>query len=93
MKMSFLLDENLMPDLKTAIWRHETAIDVLRVGDSGAPPYETLDPQILIYLETSRRCLITSNRKSMPATWQSMRQQAGIIGASFACAARRRWGN
>ena len=66
MRPRFLIDENLMPDLKTAIWRHDMSIDVLRVGDGGAPSLETLDPEILAYLEISQRCLITNNRKSMP---------------------------
>lgn len=67
MKVCFLLDENESPRLKTALLRLEPALDVLRVGDPGAPPRGTADPDILRHLEISGRMLVTSNRKSMPA--------------------------
>ncbi|MCG9891318.1 MAG: DUF5615 family PIN-like protein [Thermosynechococcaceae cyanobacterium MS004] len=66
MKVKFLLDENLPPRLKTALLRLNPQIDVLRVGEPSAPPNETLDPEILIYLEASQRLLVTDNRSSMP---------------------------
>jgi Domain of unknown function (DUF5615) len=66
MKIRFLLDENLSPKLKLAVLRLNPAIDILRVGDSEAPPLGTLDPELLSYLELSQRLLVTDNRKSMP---------------------------
>jgi hypothetical protein len=66
MKVRFLLDENISPKVRIAIQRHHPHIDVLRVGDEGTPPLHTLDPDILTYLETSQRLLITKNRASMP---------------------------
>jgi hypothetical protein len=66
-KVRFLLDENVSPRLKTALLRLEPAVDVLRVGDPGAPSRGTTDPDILRYLEVSGRMLLTSNRKSVPA--------------------------
>lgn len=66
MKVRFLLDENLSPRLKDALWRYDAAIDVLRVGDAGAPPLGTLDPDILRYVEATRRFLVTDNRRSIP---------------------------
>lgn len=66
MKLCFLIDENLSPRLKTTLNRHYPMIDVLRVGDDGAPAFSTLDPDILHYLEASQRALITDNRASMP---------------------------
>ncbi len=75
MKIQFLLDENLSPRLKVAIQRLNPAINVLRVGEPGSPALGTLDPDILNYLVTSQRLLITSNRRSMPehliAHWDS----------------------
>ncbi len=65
MKPCFLLDENLSPRLKLAILRLNSKIDILRVGDLGAPDSGTLDPNILIYLQQSQRILLTDNRKSM----------------------------
>ncbi|NJP10344.1 MAG: DUF5615 family PIN-like protein [Leptolyngbyaceae cyanobacterium RU_5_1] len=66
MKIRFLLDENLSKQIKVAVLRFNTFIDILSVGDAGAPKFGTLDPEILCYLETSQRLLITDNRKSMP---------------------------
>jgi len=66
MNVRFLLDENISPRVRVAIQRHYPHMDVLRVGDEGTPPLETLDPEILQYLEQSRRILITKNRASMP---------------------------
>jgi hypothetical protein len=65
-KLRFLIDENLSSRLTTTLNRHYPAIDVARVGDAGAPPAGTLDPDILRYLETAQRVLITDNRASMP---------------------------
>jgi len=39
----------------------------MRVGEENMPTLGTLDPEILIYLEMSKRLLITDNRKSMPS--------------------------
>jgi predicted nuclease of predicted toxin-antitoxin system len=61
----FLLDENLSPRLKVALLRLNPTVDVVRVGDPDAPSLGTRDPDVLRYLETSQRLLVTSNRTSM----------------------------
>jgi len=61
-KVRFLLDENLSPRLKVAVFRLNPALDVLRVGDSDTLPLGTLDPELLRYLELSQRLLVTNNR-------------------------------
>lgn len=66
MNVRFLLDENISPRVRVAIQRHYPDIDVLRVGDEGSPALETLDPDILQYLEQSQRILVTKNRTSIP---------------------------
>lgn len=67
MKVRFLLDENLSPKLKLAVFRLNPQSDILRVGDSGAPAFGTLDPDVLMYLEREQRILLTDNRASMPS--------------------------
>jgi hypothetical protein len=62
----FLLDENLSPRLKNALRLRYPDMDVLRVGDEGAPPLSTPDPEILHFLEQEQRILVTDNRASMP---------------------------
>ncbi|MDV2995417.1 MAG: hypothetical protein N4J56_005071 [Chroococcidiopsis sp. SAG 2025] len=66
MKIRFLLDENLSKQIKFAVLRLNPSVDILGVGEPNAPDFGTLDPEILIYVETSQRLLITDNRKSMP---------------------------
>lgn len=66
MKLRYLLDENLSQRVALTIRRHYFELDVLRVGDEGAPAFGTLDPEILIWLEENQRTLVTDNRKSMP---------------------------
>jgi hypothetical protein len=80
-KLRFLIDENLSLRLKTTLHRHYPVIDVVRVGDAGAPAIGTLDLDILQYLEAEQRVLITDNRASMPAHL-----------ADHAADGRRHWG-
>lgn len=57
MTIRYLLDENLSPRLKQALLNREPMIDVLRVGDPTVPSLGTLDPDILLYLQQSKRLL------------------------------------
>lgn len=66
MKIRFLLDENLSKQIKMAVLRLNSSIDILCVGEPDAPPFGTLDPEILSYVDLSQRLLVTDNRKSMP---------------------------
>ena len=81
MKIRFLLDENLDPDIKAGLLRRDPTIDILCIGDAEAPPKATPDPAILAYVERTTRLLVTNNRVSMPAH----------LAAHFA-AGRRHWG-
>lgn len=77
MKVRYLLDENLSPRLKTALARLNAAIDVLRVGDDGAPPLGTRDPEILTVLFNSERILVTANRRTMASHLRDHYHQGG----------------
>jgi predicted nuclease of predicted toxin-antitoxin system len=66
MKIRFLLDENLPPRIEDVLRDLDAQIDVIRVGDPGTPTLGTLDPDILTYLESSQRVLVTGNRRSIP---------------------------
>lgn len=66
MTIRLLLDENLSPRLKTALLLRFPDMDVVRVGDDGAPSYGTSDAEILHYTEREQRLLVTDNRTSMP---------------------------
>jgi hypothetical protein len=62
----YLLDENVDPRLKRALLRHSPGMTVWCVGDSGTPPLETNDPEILSWCEKKAFTLVTNNRASMP---------------------------
>lgn len=66
MRIRFLIDENLSPRLEQALKNMNADIDALRIGDPGAPPLGTLDPDILNDLQSAQRALVTDNRTSMP---------------------------
>ena len=68
-KVRFLLDEHIPPTLKAALLRREPTLDVLCIGDPGAPSLGTPDPEILRFLENTQRALVTRNRRSM---WQHL---------------------
>jgi hypothetical protein len=83
LKVRFLLDQNLSLQIAIALWRHDAAIDVLAIGQAGAPPLGTLDPEILLYCEADQRALVTENRSTMPiheaAHFAAGRHHAGIF--------------
>lgn len=62
----FLIDENISPEYRTQLLRHEPSLTVLVIGDEGAPARSTADPEILKWCEQNQFSLITNNRESMP---------------------------
>ena len=65
-RFRFLIDKNTSRTLADQLRRLAPDIDVLLVGDEGAPPRGTLDPEILRWCEEQDFLLVTNNRKSMP---------------------------
>lgn len=63
--ISFLLDEHLTRRIQIAVWHRRAMLDVLRVGDVGAPPYGSDDPSLLRYAEQAGRMFITSDRQTL----------------------------
>jgi predicted nuclease of predicted toxin-antitoxin system len=80
-RIRFLIDEDLPPRIKAMLLRQDPTIDVLRVGDSGAPPHGTKDPDILRYVALEQRLLITNNRRTM-----------GIHAAALLAMGTQHWG-
>ena len=58
MRPKFLIDENLTRDIVVGVRKRDPSIDILHVGDPGAPPKGTPDPAILDFCETEQRILI-----------------------------------
>lgn len=66
MKASYLLDENLSLVWRPLLLKLDPDLVVLRIGDPGAPPLGSLDPEILLWCESRDYVLVTGNRSSMP---------------------------
>src|SRR5258708_2352913 len=65
-KPRFLCDECTHPGLAAALRGLEPTIDVLRIGDTLAPPLGTLDSEVLVAAEALGRVLVTNDRSTMP---------------------------
>jgi hypothetical protein len=67
-----LCDESTHGNLAKAFHRRTRlgelpAVDVLRVGEPGAPPFGTLDPDLLMWCEENDRILVSDDRNTLPA--------------------------
>lgn len=65
-KPRFLLDENINRALQRQLRRLDAHLEVLAVGDPGAPNVGTADPEILAWIEENEYILVTENRRTMP---------------------------
>ena len=61
----YLIDENLSPEYRKQLRKHEPSLKVLRVGDEGAPARGTQDPDILKWCEQKDFTLVTDDKKTM----------------------------
>jgi hypothetical protein len=77
--MRYLLDEHIPPVYRTQLLRDEPELTVWAIGDPGAPPLGTPDPQILAWCEMHSFLLVTNNRKSMPQHLADHLAQGGHI--------------
>jgi hypothetical protein len=63
---NLLLDEHVPSFYRVQLRRHQPALKIWMVGEVGAPPKGTLDPDLLIWCEEHDFLLVTNNRSSMP---------------------------
>ena len=66
MRPRFLLDEHVNRAIQRQLRRLDSQIEVLAIGDPGAPLAGTSDPDILGWLEENDYILVTENRSTMP---------------------------
>jgi hypothetical protein len=67
MKPRFLLDEHVNQAIQRQLRRRDAQIEVLVIGEPGAPPTGMSDPDILGWLEEHGYILVTENRSTIPA--------------------------
>ena len=66
MKPRFLLDEHINRAIQRQLRRHDVTIEILAIGDPGAPETGTLDPGLLDWIEENGYILVTEDRNTMP---------------------------
>jgi len=66
MKPRFLLDEHIPRAIQRQLRRQHSDLEILAIGDSGAPPVGTSDPDILNWVEQNNYILVTENRSTIP---------------------------
>jgi len=66
-KLRYLPDEDVRKPraLIDCLLREEPAIDIMRVGDPGAPPRATKDPELLIAGELLGRAIVSYDRSTL----------------------------
>jgi len=66
MKPRFLLDEHINRAIQRQLRRRNPNLEVLAIGDPGAPPAGISDPNLLNWIEENGYLLVTENRSTMP---------------------------
>jgi hypothetical protein len=62
----YLLDEHVDHAIRDQLRQLNPQMDILAIGDPGAPGRGMSDPELLLWIEQSGRVLITGNRRTMP---------------------------
>jgi len=65
-QVRFLFDEDTANALIEGLLRREPAVDAVRVGQPGAPPRGTKDPELLLAAEAAGRTLVSNDRSTLP---------------------------
>jgi hypothetical protein len=71
MTLRYLLDEHIPNAVARALRRYEPPVVIWRIGQPGAPPIETTDPDVLIWCEAHDFVLVTNNRATMSVHLQT----------------------
>ena len=82
-KLRYLLDEHVSHAIQSQLLRLDAGIDVLVVGQPGAPEKGTEDSDLLLWIEKTNYVLVTGNRRTIPehlrAHYQAGRRTPGIF--------------
>jgi hypothetical protein len=62
----FLVDEDVPAELVKALRASAPNLEILQVGELGAPPKQTPDPALLLIADATGRVLLTKDRSTMP---------------------------
>jgi hypothetical protein len=83
MKPRYLLDEHVNRAIQRQLRRLDVRLEVLAIGDPGAPSAGTSDPDLLVWLEKEGHILVTENRSTMPVHLAARYAAGGHIPGVF----------
>jgi hypothetical protein len=66
MRIRYLLDEDTPHAIRDQLLRRRPDMEILAVGDEGAPPFGTPDAELLGWAEKEGYILVSRNRRTMP---------------------------
>jgi Domain of unknown function (DUF5615) len=82
-RLRLLADEDIPDELVSALLSREPGMDILAVGQPGAPPKGTLDPDLLLAAESFGRAFFSRDKKTIPGHladhYQAGHHTCGII--------------
>jgi len=82
-KVRYLLDENVNRAIQRQLRRLDPNIEVIAVGEPGAPPAGSPDPEILEWIEKHGYILVTENRSTMPVHLKEYWAKGGHVPGVF----------
>ena len=82
-RICYLIDEDTPHAIRDQLLRHNSQIEVLAVGDPVAPPFGTLDPDILRWIEQQGTILISRNRRTLPRHFKDHLEAGGHVPGIF----------
>jgi len=65
-RIRYLLDEDTPHAIRDQLIRLQPDMEILAVGDEKAPPFGTLDDELLRWVEKEGYILVSRNRRTMP---------------------------
>lgn len=78
-RLRFLLDEHVFHAIKDQLLRLSSDIDVLTIGQPGAPVKGTPDSNLLHWIEQTGYILVTGNRRTIPGHLQAHFEDGGHV--------------
>lgn len=82
-KLRYLLDEHVAHAVQSQLLRLDADIDILAVGQPGAPAKGTEDSDILLWIEKTGYLLVTGNRRTIPQHLRTHYQAGGSVPGIF----------
>ncbi len=87
MAIRFLIDESMPGALPRTVARHNQKglfrIDANKVGEGDAPPFGTLDADLLIWMEKVGRVLASYDKRTLPAHFAAHLMAGGHVPGIF----------